>query len=93
MGQTYRIRAEEEVGYIEELARFVDTKMSTIAEATGTTEPLKVAILAALNIADELFKAEETRKRADAELAASADELLEKIEASLREPTETSPAI
>ena len=93
MGQTYKVRAEEDIGYIEELARFVDTKMRTIGEATGTTEPLKVAILAALNVADELFKAEENGRRADEELAARAGELVESLEESLREPTQTSPAI
>ena len=93
MGQTYTVRAEEDIGYIEELARFVDTKMRTIAEATGTTEPLKVAILAALNVADELFKAEENGRVADEELAARAAELVKSLEESLREPTQTSPAI
>ena len=62
------------VAYIEELARFVDTKMRTIGDATGTSEPLKVAILAALNIADELFKAEERERTSDDDLAESVKE-------------------
>jgi cell division protein ZapA len=93
MGQTYKVRAEEDVGYIEELARFVDTKMRTIGDATGTAESLKVAILAALNIADELFKAEKHEKDSDEELADSVDELTKTLDKSLREPTQTSPAI
>ncbi len=93
MGQTYKVRAEENVAYIEELARFVDTKMATIAEASSQSAPLKVAILAALNIADEFFKAEEKARDADEELARRASALAKTLEESLREPTETSPAV
>jgi cell division protein ZapA len=93
MGQTYKVRAEEDVAYIEELARFVDTKMRTIGDATGTSEPLKVAILAALNIADELFKAEERERTSDDDLAESVEELAKALDDSLREPTQTSPAL
>ena len=93
MGQTYKVRAEENVAYIEELARFVDTKMATIADASRQAEPLKVAILAALNIADELFKAEEKGHDADEELARRASALAKTLEESLPEPTETSPAL
>ena len=93
MGQTYKVRAEEDVAYIEELARFVDTKMRTIADATGTSESLKIAILAALNIADELFKAEERERLSDEDLANRVDELVKTLEKSLKEPTQTSPAI
>jgi len=92
MGQTYKVRAEEDVAYIEELARFVDTKMRTIADATGTSESLKVAILAALNIADEFFKAEERERISDVDIAGRVDGLVKTLEKTLREPTQTSPA-
>jgi len=93
MGQTYKVRAEENVAYLEELARFVDTKMATISDASNQAEPLKVAILAALNIADEFFKAEETARNADEALARRASALVKTLEEALREPTETSPAV
>ena len=66
MGQTYNVRAEEDGLYIKELAKFVDAKMSAVEDATGTSESTKVAILTALNIADELFKVQE-RERIDKE--------------------------
>jgi cell division protein ZapA len=93
MGETYKVRAEENLAYIEELARFVDTKMATIADASSQAEPLKVAILAALNIADEFFKAEEKARDADEELARVASALVKSLKESLREPTETSGAV
>jgi cell division protein ZapA len=53
--QVYHLRAEEDEAYMAELARFVDAKMRAAAEATHTVDSLRVAVLAALNIADELF--------------------------------------
>jgi cell division protein ZapA len=59
--QTYQIRGEIDEAYTEELARYVDEKMRQVAEATGTVDSIRVAVLAALNIADDLH---ELRKRA-----------------------------
>ena len=52
-GQSYNLRGEGETGYIQDLASYVDRKMREVSEATATVDSLKVAILAALNIADE----------------------------------------
>ena len=52
-GQSYNLRGEGEVGYIQDLATYVDRRMREVADATSTVDSLKVAILAALNIADE----------------------------------------
>ncbi len=52
-GQSYNIRGEGEAGYMEDLAAYVDRRMREVADATATVDSLKVAILAALNIADE----------------------------------------
>lgn len=92
-GQTYKVRAEENTTYIEDLARHVDTKMKSIAaESTGTSDGLKIAILAALNIADEFFKMREAHTESTAEIVSTTDELVEVLDESLREPTDTSPA-
>ena len=53
--QTYHIAGELGAEYVEELAQCVDSKMREIARATGTVDSVKVAVLAALGIADELF--------------------------------------
>jgi cell division protein ZapA len=54
--QTYYIRGEGDTEYIEQLAAYVDLKMREVAAGTMTADSLRVAILAALNIADELSK-------------------------------------
>ncbi len=50
--QTFRIRSDDDSQYVQELASYVDKKMSEVAEQTLTVDTLKIAILAALNIAD-----------------------------------------
>jgi len=52
-GQSYNLRGEGEVDYIQDLAAYVDRRMREVADMTATVDSLKVAILAALNIADD----------------------------------------
>lgn len=56
-GNEYFVKADEqiEVDHVNELAKYVDKKMREIATTTSVVSTAKVAILAALNVADELF--------------------------------------
>ena len=56
LGRTYHLRGNGDPDYLHELASVVDARMRTIAEATGTADTLKVAILAALNLADDYLQ-------------------------------------
>jgi cell division protein ZapA len=58
--QSYNVNADGNEEYLNELAAYVDGKMRFIAESTKMVDSVKVAVLAALNIADEMFA---TRKR------------------------------
>jgi cell division protein ZapA len=62
-GRTYQLRGNENGDYLAELASLVDGRMREVADATGTADTLKVAILAALNIADEYLQASKGRSR------------------------------
>jgi len=53
--QTYNLSTEQGEDYVKELAAYVDGKMHDAAEAARTVDSVKVAVLAALNIADELL--------------------------------------
>jgi cell division protein ZapA len=55
-GQTYNVRGEGDPNYLTELARLVDSRMRDVAAEVATVDPLKIAILAALNIADEFSR-------------------------------------
>lgn len=50
--QPYNLRGTDP-DYIFRLAEFVDSKMRAVAEQTSTVDSLRLAVLAALNIADE----------------------------------------
>ena len=50
--QTYNLRGSDPQ-YIQKLADYVDGKMRTVAQQTSTVDSLRLAVLAALNIADE----------------------------------------
>jgi cell division protein ZapA len=55
-GQTYSLKGGADGAYIRELAAFVNSRMREVQKSMGTSEGYRVAILAALNIADELHR-------------------------------------
>ncbi|MBN2089973.1 cell division protein ZapA [candidate division KSB1 bacterium] len=55
-GTEYPIKGDSELEYIKQVAEYVDQKMREVNKIAPEVSTLKVAILAALNIADELFK-------------------------------------
>jgi len=81
-GRTYYLRGEGDPGYLSELAAFVDARMRSVAEATGTADTLKVAILAALNVTDEYLR---TRREGSAPEGSEHDERLGRMVALLDE--------
>lgn len=83
-GHSYTIRGEADHGYILGVAAYVDRKMREITEKLPVASLSKVAILASLNIADELFKERARRGQEQekldaraARLSAVLDDLLE----------------
>lgn len=67
-GHSYTIRGEAEQGYIVDVAAYVDRKMREVTEKLPVASLSKVAVLASLNIADELFKERRDRERVDRQL-------------------------
>jgi cell division protein ZapA len=55
LGQQYPIRSPLDETYVADLAAFVDEKIRSTADITPTTDTVRLAVLAALNIADEYF--------------------------------------
>jgi cell division protein ZapA len=78
--QAYDMRGELDPDYIRHLARFVDGKMRSIASRTRHVDSLRVAILTALNIADECHQLKAKMAQAEqkaSECSNALDELLE----------------
>lgn len=68
--QPYHLRTDGDGEYVRQLARFVDERMQAISSHTSIVDYAKVAVLAALNIADELHRLKLKNEMAEAEEAA-----------------------
>ncbi len=82
--QTYNIRSDGDTEYIIQLAEFVDSRMREISSGTLTVDSLKVAILAALHVADELHRLKHLHEQADAQLATRSAECAEMLDKLLK---------
>ena len=79
-GQRLSLHGNADENYVQELAQYVEGQMNTIAGNLTTSTPTKVAILAAINIADQLFTQESRRQAGEAEVERRATGLLECID-------------
>ena len=77
-GRRFELRATEASERVEELARFVDRRMRELAEVSPHVDTSKLAVLTALNIADELFKEQET------EPGTRADKVRQRVEGLIK---------
>jgi cell division protein ZapA len=82
--QTYSIRSDGDNEYIMDLAEYVDGKMRDISSGTLTVDSLKVAILAALHIADEYHQLKMQQRQTDAQLASRSAECTEMLDRVLK---------
>ena len=60
-GQTYTLKGGADPDYVQDVAAFVDERMKEVSENSSASSTTKVAILAAVNIADELFREQQKR--------------------------------
>ena len=82
--QTYSLRGTD-AEYIEKLAEYVDAKIRAVAEQTTTVDSLRLAVLAALNIADEYHLLKRKYDTIAAEYSRRATDLSGALDEALRE--------
>lgn len=83
--QTYTIRTRDgDAAHIKELAAYVDSRMREITAGTLTVDSLRVAILAALHIADELHQMKGRRDQLDVEIGERSADCSDLLDALLR---------
>ena len=81
-GQSYAIRSELEPQYILALAEYLDSKMQAAAKETTASDPARVAVVASMNILNELFQARQDAVDAEGHLntrAAQIEGLLDAV--------------
>ena len=82
-GQQYPIRSTLDERYVTELAAYVEQKMRDASDIAPTSDVLGLAILVALNLADELFRARDHQSTAHDDLHARAMRLEAMVDAVL----------
>ena len=87
LGQSLALRTEASPDYIRKLAKFVEDRVAELKRA-GVKDPLKAVSLAALDIADELFRARDEKGRGAADVGARLGALVALLDrASPKEPS------
>ena len=84
-GQRYPIRSHLDAAYIADLAAYVEHKMMLAAKESPAGDTLKIAVLAALNIADECFRAREAGNAQQSNLSLRTRELERMLDVALGE--------
>jgi cell division protein ZapA len=86
-GQRYPIRSGLDERYVAELAAYVDQKMRAAGTASPESDTLGLAILVALNIADDVFRARQQQSTSRGELNERALQLEQLVDAVLAQLT------
>src|SRR5256885_17165269 len=90
--QAYTVRSDGDPEYLRQLAEYLDQRMREISSGTLTVDSRKVAILAALYIADELHQLRKSHEQADEQLASRSAECSELLDRLLKTPRDASAA-
>lgn len=82
-GKIYHVRGGQDPAYLQKLASLVDRKMREIGRQLPNVEAGKIAILAALNLADELLQCNQQQEGERAEIMEKVAELKGELDAAL----------
>jgi cell division protein ZapA len=82
-GQQYAVRSDLDPGYINQLAVYVDQKIRMAEVETQNADLARVTVVAALNIADELFRARADSQGLEGRLLARAADIERLIDDAL----------
>jgi cell division protein ZapA (FtsZ GTPase activity inhibitor) len=82
LGSSFTIQSHYDSRYMAEVVAFFKEKIREIQESSGARDPLKIALLAGLNVADELMR---KRGESSREIEEITERLIERIDQSLVE--------
>lgn len=84
-GEEYPVRAKADPDYITAVAKYVDQKMRDIAQKIPNRSFANVAVLAALNITDELFRERQDKEKKLTDVEEKTQEILVWLDQKLAE--------
>ena len=82
-GQKYPIRTDLDPRYVEELAQFVEARMALAARSSPSSDAVGLAILTALNITDEYFRARSALTSSSGTISARTEALEKMVDQAL----------
>ena len=82
-GQKYPIKTELDPRYVEELAQFVESRMALASRSSPSSDAVGLAILTALNITDEYFRAKSALTNSSGTMAARTEALEKMVDQAL----------
>lgn len=89
LGTSFHIRASEDAVYLRSVLDYLRGKVDEVKSEVGAADPLKIALLAGLNLVDELFKEKQRglgmRPSEYAEIGRITERLIERIDRTLEE--------
>lgn len=83
MGQKFAVRSDSNEDYILEISKFVDEKINEVIQTTKAVASTNVALLAAMNIADEYMKYKRGRRDSAEKVEKKIKDMIELIELQL----------
>ncbi|GAB4362773.1 MAG: hypothetical protein Kow0042_00050 [Calditrichia bacterium] len=84
-GNDYALKSDADPRYIQQLASYVDEKMNRLGESVNVKSQLKIAVLAALNIADEYFRLKGKHEKLVKEIESTSEEITENLDSYLNQ--------
>jgi cell division protein ZapA (FtsZ GTPase activity inhibitor) len=89
LGSSFKIQSRDDHGYLKQLVSYLERAVKQIQERYSSYDPVKISLLAALNITDELFRCRSVRDGVDdtssQEVERIAERLIDTIDRSLTE--------
>ena len=82
-GQRYPIESDLDANYVNGLASYVDEKIRAASESSPAGDTLRLTMIAALNIADELFRCQDVQQASRGALTERAHALERLLDAAL----------
>ena len=84
LGQDYTVKAPADATYIKEVAEYVNEKMKEVQDSIGADQSsTRIAILAAMNISDELFSIRRNKDSESGDIGGRISSLIDLIDESL----------
>jgi cell division protein ZapA len=90
-GHVYHLRGGEDPVHSRQVAQLVDDRMNAIADQINTSDSFRIAVLAALHIADEYLQLQREHERFTAEVAAKSDRMVAMLDKVGEPPALSKP--